>query len=164
MAKVDKARSGFQRCYSDVVAAERIPALLHRSVARAVAVANAEYRSYGFNVQAARVLIVLLEAGPMRVGDLVTAVAIDNSTLSHLLRRLTRRKLLSRSRVEKDNRAVRVRLTAEGKKIASRCRAASLRHEAQLLKGFNASEVHLARELLRRICKNVEEWRDFIDA
>jgi hypothetical protein len=40
-------------------------------------IANEEFRPYGFNVQGARVLIALLDAGPTRVGELSHALAID---------------------------------------------------------------------------------------
>jgi DNA-binding MarR family transcriptional regulator len=137
-------------------AGDRVTALLHRIVARASTTASAEFRMYGFNVQGARVLIALLDAGQMRVGELGNALALDLSTLSHLLRRFSRNNLVGRSRLDADNRSVAVVLTPQGRKIAQACKAARERHEAALLKGFNASEVKAARDFLRRICNNVE--------
>jgi DNA-binding MarR family transcriptional regulator len=137
-------------------AGDRITALLHRIVARASANANEEFRPYGFNVQGARVLIALLDAGPTRVGELSYALAIDLSTLSHLLRRFSREALVVRSRLDADNRSVSVSLTAEGRKIAQKCKRARARHEAMLLKGFVAPDIKSVRDMLRRICANVE--------
>lgn len=138
-------------------AGERITALLHRIVARASATANEEFRPFGFNVQGARVLISLLDAGPTRAGDLGRALAIDLSTLSHLLRRFSRDALLVRSRVDADNRSVSVMLTPRGRQVARKCKLARVRHESLLLEGFAAAEIKSARNLLRRICANVEE-------
>jgi DNA-binding MarR family transcriptional regulator len=138
-------------------AGDRITALLHRIVARASANANEEFRPYGFNVQGARVLIALLDAGPTRVGELSYALAIDLSTLSHLLRRFSREDLVIRSRVDVDNRSVSVALTAKGRGIARKCKAARARHEATLLKGFIAPDIRSVRDMLRRICANVEK-------
>jgi DNA-binding MarR family transcriptional regulator len=138
-------------------AGDRITALLHRIVARASANANEEFRPYGFNVQGARVLIALLDAGPTRVGELSYALAIDLSTLSHLLRRFSREDLVIRSRVDVDNRSVSVALTAKGRGIARKCKAARARHEAMLLKGFIAPDIRSVRDMLRRICANVEK-------
>jgi DNA-binding MarR family transcriptional regulator len=137
-------------------AGDRVTALLHRIVARVSAAANDEFRIYGFNVQGARVLIGLLDAGAMRVGELGNALALDVSTLSHLLRRFSRSNLVVRNRLDADNRSVAVMLTKEGRKIARACKAARARHEAILLKGFDASEIQFIRDLLRRICSNVE--------
>jgi DNA-binding MarR family transcriptional regulator len=137
-------------------AGDRITALLHRIVARASANANEEFRPYGFNVQGARVLIALLDAGPTRVGELSYALAIDLSTLSHLLRRFSREHLVIRSRVDVDNRSVSVALTAKGRRIARKCKTARARHEAMLLKGFIAPDIRSVRDMLRRICANVE--------
>jgi DNA-binding MarR family transcriptional regulator len=138
-------------------AGDRVTALLHRIVARASANANEEFRPYGFNVQGARVLIALLDAGPTRVGELSYALAIDLSTLSHLLRRFSREDLVIRSRVDVDNRSVSVALTAKGRGIARKCKAARARHEAMLLKGFIAPDIRSVRDMLRRICANVEK-------
>jgi DNA-binding MarR family transcriptional regulator len=80
----------------------------------------------------------------------------DLSTLSHLLRRFSRSNLVVRNRLDADNRSVTVMLTPEGRKIAQACKAARARHEAVLLKGFDASEVQFVRDFLRRICSNVE--------
>ena len=137
-------------------AGERITALLHRIVARTSANANEEFRPYGFNVQGARVLIALLDAGSTRVGHLSYALAIDLSTLSHLLRRFSHAGLVVRSRIDADNRAVSVVLTAEGRKIARKCKVARARHEAMVLKGFLAPDIKSVRDMLRRICANVE--------
>lgn len=138
-------------------AGDRVTALLHRIVARASANANEEFRPYGFNVQGARVLIALLDAGPTRVGELSYALAIDLSTLSHLLRRFSREALVVRSRVDADNRSVSVALTPKGRKIARKCKTARACHEAVLLKGFVAADIKSVRDLLRRICANVEQ-------
>lgn len=138
-------------------AGDRVTALLHRIVARTSAAANDEFRMYGFNVQGARVLIALLDGGEMRVGELGNALALDLSTLSHLLRRFSRSNLVVRNRLDADNRSVTVMLTPEGRKIGKACKAARARHEAVLLKGFGASEVQFVRDFLRRICSNVEQ-------
>jgi MarR family transcriptional regulator, organic hydroperoxide resistance regulator len=138
-------------------AGDRVTALLHRIVARTSTTASAEFRMYGFNVQGARVLIALFDAGQMRVGELGNALALDLSTLSHLLRRFSRNNLVVRGRLDADNRSVAVALTPQGRKIAQSCKAARECHEAVLLKGFDASEVQAARDFLRRICNNVEE-------
>lgn len=141
-------------------ARDRITALLHRTVGHSTSVANAEFRQFGFNVQGARVLICLLERGPTRVGELGAAVAIDNSTLSHLLRRLGQKALVVRYHPEDDNRSVIIALTEFGREVASKCRQAALDHEAILLKGFDAKEIARVRHYLKRICENAEDWSE----
>lgn len=136
--------------------ADRVTVLLHSAAAWGVVVAAEDFRGYGLNVQGARVLISLLDYGSVRVGQLRESVAIDNSTLSHLLRKLEQKKLVVRKRLVEDNRAVCVALTGRGQKIAEKCKAVSLRHEALFLEGFTLNEISIVRDFLRRVYKNIE--------
>lgn len=142
---------------ADTDAGNRVTALLHRIVARASTIGNEEFRQFGVNIQGARVLIALLDAGSMRVGEIGQSLSLDLSTLSHLLRRFSRNGLLTRSRNAEDNRSVSVTLKPKGRKIAQICKAARVRHEEILLNGFSESERKLAQVFLRRICANIEK-------
>jgi DNA-binding MarR family transcriptional regulator len=92
----------------------------------------------------------------MRVGELGNIVALDSSTLSHLLRRLGRSGLIERSRVADDNRAFIVRLTRKGRTTAAACKRVSLKIEASLLVGLSATEAVAVRRFLGHICGNAE--------
>jgi DNA-binding MarR family transcriptional regulator len=135
---------------------ERIMVLMHRIVARAAETANGRFRRYGFNVQGGRVLVAILERGPMRVGELGKIVALDSSTLSHLLGRLCRLNLLVRSRLPDDNRAFMVSLTKTGRSTAAACKSISLSIEGTLLQGLSSRDTTSVRRFLGHICANAE--------
>lgn len=134
----------------------RITVLMHRAVTRAADLANSESKKFGFNIKGIRVLVALLDRGAMRVSDLIDVIALDPSTLSHLLRRLEKDGYLKRARIEDDNRSVKVALTAKGSTVAEKCRTISLHIEKVLLQDFAEAETEILRKQLHRICANAE--------
>lgn len=69
-----------------------------------------------------QMLRLLDTLGPRRVGELATARAAGNATVSARIDRLERRGLVERERDPADRRAVVVRLTPEGRTRARRSR------------------------------------------
>lgn len=98
-----------------------LPFLMHCIVARMVETASAQFAVLGLNVADARVLLALMQAGEVRVGDLSEVTCITQSTLSHVLRRLAMQGLVTRTRAATDNRAIIVRLTPAGGLVAREC-------------------------------------------
>jgi DNA-binding MarR family transcriptional regulator len=66
------------------------------------------------------VMLALWERSPRRVGDIATALHLEAATLSPLLKRLEQAGYLSRSRTERDERALDVALTPEGERLRER--------------------------------------------
>jgi DNA-binding MarR family transcriptional regulator len=130
--------------------------LMYRIVARAAEAATAEVSRFGFNIKGSRVLVALLERGVAYVGELGDSLALDSSTLSHLLRRLHRQGLIERTRREDDNRSVEVTLTSKGLATAKLCQSISSRIEATVLEGLTDAQIGVMRQQLLRIAKNVE--------
>lgn len=62
----------------------------------------------------AMTLLALREKGPMSLTLLVEATSIDRSTMSDLLQRLHRMRLVSRRRAHNDRRALLITMSAEG--------------------------------------------------
>ena len=93
---------------------ETFPFLLNRIAALVSDAVNREFRPLVLNVFGARVRILLFLDDVRTVGDLAQGAALDQSTLSHILRRLERLGYLSKERQEHDNRLVKVSLTQEG--------------------------------------------------
>ena len=60
------------------------------------------------------VMLALWESSPVRVKDLGERLLLDPGTLSPLLKRLERQGLVTRARDTSDERALSLRLTAEG--------------------------------------------------
>ena len=66
------------------------------------------------------VLVVLWERGPQAVGDLGAALGMDFGTLSPMLKRIERKRLIVRRRDDADERRVMVSLTPKGMALRKR--------------------------------------------
>jgi DNA-binding MarR family transcriptional regulator len=129
---------------------DTIPFAVHRLAARAVAIATDDFAALGLTVSEARVVLVTLQHGPIRVGSIAEYTSLELSTLSHMLGRLERAGILTRTRVPRDARSVDVALTARGKRVAQRAEQQMMLHQEQMIAGFSAADARTFRRLLRR--------------
>ena len=132
-----------------------LPFLLNRIAARVTDAVNREFAPMGLNIFAVRVLILLHQDGAMTVGELAEQASLDQSTLSHILRRLQGEDLLVKERLEHDNRSVKVTLTHAGSKLAPQCWAAVKAHDTLIRKGLERDQVNVLTESLKRMNANV---------
>lgn len=116
---------------------------------------HADFKKLGLSVLSVRVMAVLGLNGSASVGELAQATSIDQSTLSHILRRLERQKLVEKARQDHDNRSVRISTTAKGRAIARKCHDMAVEHDRLLTKGLAASEVRALKRVLGQIYLNV---------
>jgi len=135
---------------------DTLPFALHRLVVRLVAQATADFSAMGLTVSEARVMIVTLQHEPIRVSAIAANAAIELSTLSHMLGRLERERLVKRSRDAGDSRSVSVTLTQRGRRIAAKAQASSRDHQEVMLAGFTAEQIQTLRGLLREVYRNVD--------
>ncbi|NEA97961.1 MarR family transcriptional regulator [Streptomyces sp. SID13726] len=99
------------------------------------------------------VLLVLWERDSISVRDLGTALQLESSTLSPLLKRLETAGLLSRERRPEDERSVAIRLTDAGASLRERARAVPPAIADAM--GLTPEQDALAKQLLRLIADNV---------
>src|SRR5438128_9620753 len=90
-----------------VVTHNTVPFLVAR-VATLMNPWHADFKKLGLSVLSVRVMAVLGLNGSASVGELAEATSIDQSTLSHILRRLARARLVEKTRQTHDNRSVRI--------------------------------------------------------
>ncbi len=133
--------------------------LLNRIAATVTETVNRTFQPLGLNVYAARVLILLYLDGDNTVGDFAQQASLDQSTLSHILRRLEKQALIQRVRQRQDNRCVLVSLTPEGKAVAAKCWEAVKSHDALLRDGLDPANAAILERLLKRIYQNVPSLR-----
>lgn len=138
---------------------QTLPFLINRIAAGVTDGVNQAFQSLGLNIYAVRVLILLYLDGHHSVGDLALQASLDQSTLSHILKRLEKQGLVKRTRREMDNRSVLVSLTPEGKIAGANCWDSVQMHDAQLRDGLDASDITKLETLLKRIYKNVPAFR-----
>lgn len=137
---------------------ERIAFLIHRVEAKTEIVCNPLFRHLDVALQDTRVLVNLLEAGQLRVGDLVSIMAMPQSTISHQLRALERRKLVRRTPGVADSRSILVELTARGKEVAEQCNQLSEEVYRTMVDGFSQTELEQLRSQLRTIFERLEKF------
>jgi len=141
----------------------RLTFQVHRVNAKIAQVANPLFRIQQLDLLSSRILVLLLERGEMRVGELVEEMVLPQSTISHQLQRLEKRKLLRRRRAKDDNRAVAVSLTRKGLEVARQCNQLSLavyQHMTERLTGVEAAQ--LAR-LLGKMFATLETFSASIE-
>ncbi len=137
---------------------ERISFLIHRVEKKTELICNPLFRHLHVALQDTRVLVNLLEAGKLRVGDLVNLMVMPQSTISHQLRSLEKRKLVRRTQCVKDSRSVLVELTPHGRKIARECNKMSEEVYQVMVNGLSQSELALLRFQLREVFTRLEEF------
>lgn len=128
--------------------------LMHQITTMAMAEATHEFLELGFTVQNARVMIVLLQNPDIRLGRLSEITCIEPPTLSLMLTRLASRGMIVRRKDARDNRAVTIRLTARGKRLALDCHRSSLERERWLLDAVPPRDVAVLNRSLMRVFEN----------
>src|SRR5271154_5293878 len=93
-----------------------LPYLLNRAGVRLAVHFGRELKPHGVGVQEWRVLAALAAHGPHRLSDLAALTSIDLSTLSRLVGRMVRTRLVARTRMNGDRREVRVTLTPKSRR------------------------------------------------
>lgn len=136
---------------------QNIPFLVHRLASRMAAVANERYKKEGINTLVVRVLLVLWTNKEATVGELCEATTIDQSTVSHMLKRLMARQLITKKREDRDNRAVRVSLTAKGAKLAESCAEIASNYERQALGIVSGEKAAEFRRMLVAMYRNFDD-------
>jgi len=126
----------------------RISLLVHRLNSRFTQIANQLISVRGLNMYDARILLFILERKEMRVGELVEAMALPQSTISQQLTRLKARRLIRRRRTRGDNRAVVITLTPAGEEAARASEIFSRVVQRRITNDLSRKKTQLLRALL----------------
>jgi DNA-binding MarR family transcriptional regulator len=131
-----------------MVALQRLGRLLaSRQVAsRITSVAGVDVGQQGVTL-----LRVLLREGEQPIAVLATAAAMDLGAVSRQVRILEDAGVLRRSRSRDDGRVALVELTAEGRRMAERIRAVSVRHLEEALRDWSATDERMLARLMQRL-------------
>lgn len=136
----------------------RVSFQVHRVNAKLAQVANRLFRAQKLDLISSRILVFLLERGEMRVGDLVELMVLPQSTISHQLQRLDKRKLLRRRRMREDNRSVAVVLTPLGREVAQACNDLSKDVYQRLVENLSEEDIARLTMLLGRMFDALVEY------
>ena len=119
--------------------------LVHRLNAELARVCNPLFRRLGVDLITSRILVILHEQQFAYVGDIVEAMSLPQSTVSHQLKGLENAGLVTRRADKADNRAFVLSLTRKGQSVAQQCMALSDNLYAQL---FGAEDAQALAQLM----------------
>ena len=102
------------------------------------------------NQPEAHVLVHLAAAGEATIGEVHRAFGHKRSTLTSILDRLERRRLIARTSDPRDRRTFVVRLTRSGRRAAARVAAHLQAFESQALHGATAADVRAFLRVIER--------------
>lgn len=124
------------------------------ALVRSAFLVNAVYaesgREFGLTPQQGQLLCVLM-AQPFGMGELGAMLGLAKSSITGLVDRTERNGLVRRESDPKDTRAVRVALTAQGRKLAEEFYAETCRRVEKLPTGLTAAERDVLAGLLGRV-------------
>jgi DNA-binding MarR family transcriptional regulator len=112
MTAVDPLALDRQVCFA-LAAANRSVIAVYRPVLEAIGLTHPQYL----------VMLALWERSPRTVRDIGDALLLEPATLSPLLKRLEAAGLVSRARNARDDRALDIELTAEGRRLRAQAEA-----------------------------------------
>jgi len=135
---------------------EAIPGLIARL--RMAFLDELEARLAPLDLKAADYLVlVTLASGNVDTASSVCSVlAHDPGAMTRKIDALEKRGLVRRVRSDEDRRAIKLELTAEGRKLHPKALAIGVGLANEYLEGFSKSEVKALEGLLKRILQNAE--------
>lgn len=110
---------------------------------------------HGLSIGMWRVLAALSENGVQRQIDLAIATSIDASTLSRLVTRLVRMRLVTRRRSRTSNREVLVQLTSQGTMALDALIPVAQALHDEAVRNISSKEQELLQSLLQKMYANV---------
>ena len=106
------------------------------------------------------IMVVLSEHDDVSSRDINKTTAMDKATITRALDRLIDKGLISRSKSKKDNRLVKLKLTAKGKRTYALIEEDSLAWELEFVKGIKLNELNSLRSILNKLDANLERLDD----
>ncbi len=137
-----------------------LPYLLNRVGVRMGELFSQRLAEHDLTLPMYRVMAVLRQEGPQRLGDLSAMVTVEISTLSRLVTAMKQVGLVSRVRPEDNGRTVRIDLTKAGEKLVDDLMPIAAHFEEVSIKSFSEDEVNRIKNALKQIHENLEQIGD----
>ena len=118
------------------------------------AAVDREVLPWGVSSAQAAILIYIAHGRGNRAADLARDYSYDTGSMTRMIDRLVAKGLLRRVRDAEDRRAIRLELTAKGRKLTDRLPAVAARALNGLLRGFTRAELDQLKGLLGRMLEN----------
>ena len=118
------------------------------------ATVDREVAPWGVSSAQAAILIYIAHGRGNRAADIARDYSYDTGSMTRMIDRLVKKGLLRRVRDTDDRRAVRLELTAKGRKLTGRLPAVAARALNCMLRGFTRAELDQLKALLDRMLAN----------
>jgi DNA-binding MarR family transcriptional regulator len=132
------------------------PALMGRVRAQLLEAIDVELEPFGLKATDYVVLVLLANDPTATASAVCSVIAHDPGAMTRKIDSLEKKGLVRRARSESDRRAIRLELTAEGRKVYPRVLATVVGVVNEFLHGFTKGEVRELEGMLQRILGNAE--------
>ena len=132
-----------------------IPFLVNRAATAMLAYAASEFEPHGLTVPKWRVLFLLWERGSCSFATCMELASIGPPTFSRLTVTMERERLIERTRVPEDTRALNLTITAKGRDLIESLMPMAISNEKKYLKGVTEAERAALRSALGKIYRNL---------
>nr|WP_255599468.1 MarR family transcriptional regulator [Afifella sp. IM 167] len=125
---------------------------------------EAVHRKRAYPLERAHYLLLLqLREGPRTIGDLSTALALDDSTVTRQVGAMLKRKLVRKLANPADGRSALVERTPEGASSAEEMRLARLHRIARLFAHWSETDRQCLAEMLARVNADLSAYSSAIE-
>jgi MarR family transcriptional regulator, organic hydroperoxide resistance regulator len=132
-----------------------IPFLVNRAATAMITSAASEFEPHGLTVPKWRVLFLLWERETCSFATCMELASIGAPTFSRLTAKMERERLIVRTRVPEDTRALELTITAKGRELVETLMPVAINNEKSYLDGVTAAERTALRSALGKIYRNV---------
>ncbi|MFM1854701.1 MAG: hypothetical protein RLZ83_10 [Pseudomonadota bacterium] len=138
----------------------RLSFLIHVLSTRIALIGYRMFRENGISHFSARILVLLLERGELRISDLVDFLVLPQSTISSQLQIMERKELIVRRRSETDSRSVLISLSPKGASIARACNEVSLQANIEMIDTLDEAQRETTFRALHLVNERLTQMQD----
>jgi MarR family transcriptional regulator, 2-MHQ and catechol-resistance regulon repressor len=146
-----------QELPGDTEAALKLWVVMNRAFRSVAEHTRRHIESSGLHPTEFAVLEVLLHRGPLTIGEVGSRVLLTSGSMTHVIDKLERRRMLERRPDPEDRRASYLHLTAEGRALISSIFPAHAEAIRRATSGLTTEEKRIASVLLRRLGLHAHE-------
>lgn len=138
---------------------ERISFLTHRLNALMARACNPYFQKWGVDLVMSRMMVVMLEHGPLPAGEIVKIMALPQSTISHQIKRLERLGYVEREQGKQDSRVRVASLTEQGRNVAVQANVLSEQVVGVLMESIGQDDIEVVRQALKRADSALQKFK-----
>lgn len=135
---------------------QSLPFLLNRVGNKISEVFMTHLRDHDLSVPMFRVLATIDQNGAQRLGDLAEKTSIEMSTLSRLIGTMSKRGLVSRTRLEDNARTVSITLTPKGTDVIRALTPIAAKFDSIGALSMNKDELERFKDRLRKLYDDLD--------